>query len=1777
MRRSFQRSPGWYGAPPPDDSRCSALHPGVNMIDKCLATTDNGHGDNFAIVLLVESQIVATSAITPFRREAREGTHWVGRTPPRIIRQIQFKYPGGCYMLFRADDSQRKSRAVPLGRIRSRRDGRKLQPERLEDRLLLAVTSTPWMADLAFDQFSGGGPKVLAIGYTNSGQEAPELLGYEFCRMTSCGGTPLIDTKDTFLSESAFGSYGATGKFEVGGKIGLEYGLYANAGTANLLYDGAFDYELFEGTAGPAVLNTNVNYLAGGVFTQSPTVCAFADLVMELNASLSGRACFISCAQGSLPFSVSQRLPLMSINRSGNGELEILGTGILDTPQSDAADRIEEARDLVNNAYKLFKAGRELHNARTNQQIQQAQANRMSAVRDADDGRSRQNAINQQSRSGRFGGGSVITVDAGPATNGLLGVELEVGAGFSGGGFSVNQKLGSFSVSLPDIALSDSFTGSENFSILRASTNPSDTRRELSKLSLDVGGILGGGLGLGTKSISAGGILDVELTTISYDLDTTLAVNQEIVAGPLRPTVHLDFVDAVTKQTANVDVRVNGVRHDDVASIDFAPGANVTLQTNGNQLVEVRPSMQQNFRFQNDVGLDIDLSGTLRAFKLMVAAADVEIFTLGPLLERTDNFLTADLGSLFNDQFDIQGPVISAPSFTIGGDRADVSIGFASIIGNPPRELTVGSVGNLQPELFSMVIGGGSTAKDVVLRATVPDGFQLHVPDSSSDCSQAAPGAEIVCTIGDLPAAGFENVDISLLTNQTLPGNRGTIQVTVTSSNRDVALANNERVVSVGVYESQRFVVGRQDDADSTTSPQVDCSHAATCTLREALRRANESLTPDVIEVSVEHVQLMQELVVTAPVDIIGSRDELAEIRALQSAFSVFIAVPGGTVDDRTLRLVGLRLVGGDAGFTGIFASDPSNRLVLDNVTISNFTQALEGGGIYASGMLDLRNTTITGNSTLYAGGAIHAGGSLNMDNVMVEGNSAEYGGGIFLRRGASASISHSRIANNTAADGGGVHVYEGILNLDHVTLTGNSAPFGGAISLGNNSTAHISRSDISGNRATTTGGAVSVFVTNSATAYLSLTDSLISGNQTETDGPAIYLFADPTGRIEFQSKGSVFVDNTGAPDISPETAIEGELQFTSEGYNLADHDLPYLDHPTDRRNERLISFAGRSDVASNMPGAEVGPLVLNRPATTAVQFESSDSRFIVDNGVLRLAEQSSVNALQEPSVTLQISVTDEEGLVWTQSVTVHVVPVPDPVGNFTAEVLSSSEVLLRWNLSPYASEYVVYRQAGTETIELARLAKDQQDYRVTRLPHSSQQSFYVEAINVSGTARSNTIMRDLPPPMPVAPQDLTVSPVGTTTLLLSWVDAQFEDRLKVFQVGDTPGDRTLVADLPADTVDYTLEGLDPDTAYRLEVVAANASGESASEVQEVVTLPLPPESPTDFMIDEATANSVRLQWTAVDGAIGYRVYTRSASNEPIELARLTAAETSYEFSGLTTGTFQEYFVQSLNRAGLGVTLVFGVTVDGQNSLESVALAGKSQTLDLSTTDLSALGGLSKIDVSGFGSNRLTLDLNQIQTLISQSGSLTIKYDMDDVIEFGDGWTVSKPRIETDGFRHILTQGQTELLLDNDTPWTNPLEPLDIDRNGIVAPLDALLTINLLGMITDLTRPESSDAILDHYLDVDRNQELSPLDSLFIINQLNFSAAASSVSVSTFESGHADPGPGRVTGWERAFVPALPGLGVAVSDRFARPVGASSSNRWKMLDDWFARFEREEE
>jgi hypothetical protein len=180
----------------------------------------------------------------------------------------------------------------------------------------------------------------------------------------------------------------------------------------------------------------------------------------------------------------------------------------------------------------------------------------------------------------------------------------------------------------------------------------------------------------------------------------------------------------------------------------------------------------------------------------------------------------------------------------------------------------------------------------------------------------------------------------------------------------------------------------------------------------------------------------------------------------------------------------------------------------------------------------------------------------------------------------------------------------------------------------------------------------------------------------------------------------------------------------------------------------------------------------------------------------------------------------------------------------------------------------------------------------------------------------------------PAAPSALAGTPLSASQVQLSWTDNAGDEtgfRLEGRLAG---GAFALLANLPANTTQTTVGGLDDDTLYEFRVRAFNQHGPSAfSNVAQVTTLLAPPAAPSGLVATPASSTSAALTWIdQSDNEADFVVEARNPQSgdddwsevEDGVVAEVPGSPTvTTVVGGLTTGLPYVFRVRARNAAGV--------------------------------------------------------------------------------------------------------------------------------------------------------------------------------------------------------------------------------------------------------------------
>ncbi|MFK7822139.1 MAG: choice-of-anchor Q domain-containing protein, partial [Planctomycetaceae bacterium] len=163
-----------------------------------------------------------------------------------------------------------------------------------------------------YDQSQFGPGKALTYGFGfNDGSTGsaiasePKFLGFEFDTGNLKAGHITGDKL----------RFGGEMNADFAGKFGFDVGFFINSGSMDIGFDGEHSYLIDESDDG-ATIASFIDVNDGSVYTVSPKVGAYADLVMQLDVGVSVTGCKLGCTSSNLvDFDLDKTIPLFSMNR----------------------------------------------------------------------------------------------------------------------------------------------------------------------------------------------------------------------------------------------------------------------------------------------------------------------------------------------------------------------------------------------------------------------------------------------------------------------------------------------------------------------------------------------------------------------------------------------------------------------------------------------------------------------------------------------------------------------------------------------------------------------------------------------------------------------------------------------------------------------------------------------------------------------------------------------------------------------------------------------------------------------------------------------------------------------------------------------------------------------------------------------------------------------------------------------------------------------------------------------------------------------------------------------------------------------------------------------------------------------------------------------------------------------------------------------------------------------------------------------------------------------
>ncbi len=234
-------------------------------------------------------------------------------------------------------------------------------------------------------------------------------------------------------------------------------------------------------------------------------------------------------------------------------------------------------------------------------------------------------------------------------------------------------------------------------------------------------------------------------------------------------------------------------------------------------------------------------------------------------------------------------------------------------------------------------------------------------------------------------------------------------------------------VTSIGAFEASPNTVFVRNTADSAQVPADGCS-AGDCSLRAAVIEGNTLGTDYTIVVEPG----------TYALSIAGRDEDAAATGDLD--VSGLIKIIGAGADDTIVDAKGIDRGAHIIANGSLAVSDLS---IIGGITSDASTN---GGGVLNEGLLTIIDSAIRGNRSAGNGGGIANafGATLNLNRTVVENNSAVDGGGIYSE--GTLDVSTSSLLSNTAADEGGGLYDSGTSRFSSSTIAKNRSKTGGGL-----------------------------------------------------------------------------------------------------------------------------------------------------------------------------------------------------------------------------------------------------------------------------------------------------------------------------------------------------------------------------------------------------------------------------------------------------------------------------------------------------------------------------------------------------------------------------------------------------------------------------------------------------------------------------------------------------------------------------------------------------------
>ncbi|MDR1147030.1 MAG: fibronectin type III domain-containing protein [Spirochaetaceae bacterium] len=258
---------------------------------------------------------------------------------------------------------------------------------------------------------------------------------------------------------------------------------------------------------------------------------------------------------------------------------------------------------------------------------------------------------------------------------------------------------------------------------------------------------------------------------------------------------------------------------------------------------------------------------------------------------------------------------------------------------------------------------------------------------------------------------------------------------------------------------------------------------------------------------------------------------------------------------------------------------------------------------------------------------------------------------------------------------------------------------------------------------------------------------------------------------------------------------------------------------------------------------------------------------------------------------------------------------LPEMPQNIKAVIYSATSIAISWQKVSGATGYRVYRGASADG-GYSQLSPDTPEpaFIDTGLSADTDYFYKVKAFNGIGEGGLSEEYAVAAIKKPQPPDKISVTS-GTVagSLNVSWEAVADAAAYRVYRAGIENGVYSFVGSVADDSTTYTDSGLVMGNTYFYKVSAVNVAGEGEKSAAASAVAPAIP-IPGNFTATVETASSIRLSWSAVSGATGYKLYRALILGGDYSLI-VTVPGSPYLNTGLSKGSSYHYKIASVSGA----------------------------------------------------------------------------------------------------------------------------------------------------------------------------------------------------------------------------------------------------------------------